>query len=68
MSHDPYTDPPEPLHAREIVERDVQVLQLLKVVQVSEAVDHVILQVQDLEPAARDAQYLIVSGLGGGAV
>lgn len=35
--------PPEPLHAREVVERDVQVLKLLEVVQVSEAVDHVVL-------------------------
>lgn len=58
--------PPEPLHAREVVERDVQVLQLLEVVQVSESVDHVVLQVQDLEPAARGAQHLVGSALGGG--
>ena len=57
-SIDRSTHPPEALHAREVVECNVEVLQLLQVVQIAEPFDDVVLQVQDLELATRGAEHL----------
>lgn len=56
---------PEPLDLLDVVQRQVQVLQVLHVVQVLHLGDDVVLKVEDLQLPARRAQHLCVSASDG---